>query len=91
MSVVGAVNPDAVNNEPATEIPEIVTGAVPVAVTTTGFVPYCPTATLPKSMLVAPTLSVETPAEPVPLRLISALGLPEELLETVTMPVKALA
>ena len=89
--MVGAVNPDVVNSDPATEILEIVTGAVPVAVRTTGFVPYCPTATLPKSMLVAPTLSVETPAEPVPLRLISALGLLEELLEIVTAPVKVLA
>ena len=36
-------NPDTVNSEPATEIPEIVTGAVPLAVRTTGFVAYCPT------------------------------------------------
>ena len=89
--MVGAVNPDAVNSDPATEIPEIVTGAVPVAVTTTGFVPYCPTTTLPKSTLAALMPRVETPAEPVPLTLISVLGFPEELLETVTMPVNELA
>ena len=89
--MAGAVNPDAVNSEPATEIPEIATGAVPVAVRTTDFVPYCPTATLPKSMLVAPMLRVGTPAEPVPVRLISVLGLLEELLEIVTAPVKELA
>ena len=60
MSVAGAVNPDTVNSEPATEMPEIVTGAVPLAVRTTGFVAYCPTTTLPKSMLVALTLKVGT-------------------------------
>jgi hypothetical protein len=89
--VAGAVNPDTVNSEPATEIPEIVTGAVPVAVRTTPFVPYCPTATLPKSTLAALMPRVETPAEPVPLRLITALGLLEELLEIVTAPVNELA
>ena len=89
--MAGAVNPDTVNSEPATEIPEIATGAVPVAVRTTDFVAYCPTVTLPKSMLVALMLRVGTAAVPVPLRLITALGLLEELLETVTIPVKELA
>ena len=58
--MAGAVNPDAVNSEPATEMPEIATGAVPLAVRTTDFVAYCPTVTLPKSMLVALTLRVGT-------------------------------
>ena len=34
--VTGAVSPDAVNNEPATEMLEMVSGAVPVEVNTTG-------------------------------------------------------
>ncbi len=45
--VTGVVIPIAPNKEPATEIDEIVTGAVPDAVTATGAVAVVPTATLP--------------------------------------------
>lgn len=47
LSVTGAVTPDAVKSDPATEMPEIVTGAVPVEVKTTGCEDVCPTVTLP--------------------------------------------
>ena len=52
LRVRGAVTPDAVNREPATEIPEIVTGAVPVDVRVTVFFTVCPTVTSPKLTLV---------------------------------------
>ena len=45
--VTGGVIPDAVNNEPVTEMLETVTGAVPVEVKTTGCEAVCPTVTLP--------------------------------------------
>jgi len=60
--VAGGVSPETVNNEPATEILEIVTGAVPVAVRTNGFVAYCPTVSVPKSMLVVLIPRVGVPA-----------------------------
>jgi hypothetical protein len=61
LRVRGVVTPDAVNKEPATEIPEIVTGAVPVDVKVTVFFTVCPTVTSPKS-----TLLELTPRDDVP-------------------------
>jgi hypothetical protein len=45
--VTGAVIPTAPNREPATEIDEIVTGAVPEELTATDLVAVVPTGTLP--------------------------------------------
>ena len=56
-----------------------------------GLCAVCPTATLPKSTLAALMPRVETPAEPVPLSVDQRVGISEELLETVTMPVNELA
>lgn len=61
LRVWGAVIPDAVNREPATEMPEIVTGAVPVDVKVTVFVIVCPTVTSPKSTLAELTLRAGVP------------------------------
>lgn len=62
LSVTGTVTPAAVNNDPTTVIPEIVTGAVPVELRITDWDAVCPVATLPKFTLVALTVRVETAA-----------------------------
>ena len=69
----------------------MVTGAVPVELKVRGAVPVFPTVTLPKLILVALTLSVAIPATPDPLRLTTAVGLVDELLAMVSIPVKELA
>jgi hypothetical protein len=62
LSVVGTVIPEAVNNEPTTAIPEIVTGPVPVELRTTDCVTVWPEATFPKFTLVVLAISVDTRA-----------------------------
>jgi hypothetical protein len=59
--VTGVVMPEAVNSDPATEIDEIVTAAVPVAVSVTDCLAVCPTVTFPKLTLVELALSVGVP------------------------------
>ncbi|MFZ0745002.1 MAG: hypothetical protein WAM85_11385 [Terracidiphilus sp.] len=88
--VKGAATPDSVNSEPATEMAEIVTGAVPVEVKTTGSLDVCPTITLPKARLFVLTLSVSTAATPEALMLTTAEGLVDELLVMVSVPVNEL-
>lgn len=58
----GVVIPAALNNDPATVIPEIVTGTVPVELRVTDCEPVCPVATLPKFTVDALTLRVEIAA-----------------------------
>jgi hypothetical protein len=89
-SVKGAVTPDAVKSDPAMEMPEIVTGAVPVEVKTTGCEAVCPTVTLPKLMVVVLRPSVGAPATPDALIFTTAVGLVDELLVIVRTPVNVL-
>jgi hypothetical protein len=60
-NVRGAVIPEAENKEPATEIAEIDTGAVPDDVRVTVFFTVCPTVTSPKLTLVELTLRAGVP------------------------------
>ena len=62
LRVTGAVIPESVNKDPATEIDEIVTAAVPVEVSVTDCLAVWPTITLPKLIVVALTPSVGVPA-----------------------------
>lgn len=62
LSVAGTVIPEAPNKDPATEIPDIVTGVVPVELRITDCEAVCPVATLPKFTVAALTLRVETAA-----------------------------
>ncbi len=59
--VTGAVIPVAPNSEPATEIEEIVTGAVPEEVSVTDCVPVLPTETFPNDTDEALTVRAATP------------------------------
>ncbi len=59
--VTGVVIPIAPNREPATEIDEIVTGAVPEEVTATGAVAVVPTATFPNDTDGALTVNAGVP------------------------------
>lgn len=61
LRVRGAVTPEVVNREPTTEMPEIVTGAVPVDFKVTAFFTVCPAVTSPKETLVELTLRVGVP------------------------------
>lgn len=61
LRVSGVLTPEAVNREPTTEIPEIVTGAVPVDFKVTVFFAVCPAVTSPKETLVELTLRVGVP------------------------------
>lgn len=60
--VTGALIPEAVNSDPATEIDEIVTAAVPVEVSVTDCLAVCPTITFPKLIFVELMPSVGVPA-----------------------------
>jgi hypothetical protein len=62
LRVTGAITPEEANNEPATEIDEIVTALVPAEVRVTDCLAVCPTITLPKLMLEVLALSVGVPA-----------------------------
>ena len=68
----------------------MVTGPVPVELKTTGSWAVCPAVTLPKARLLVLMLSVPTPATPDALMLTTAVGLVEELLVTVRIPVNEL-
>ena len=57
-SVRGSVTPDHINSDPEIEIPETVTGAVPVELSVTVCVAVCPATTLPKFTVVVLVLSV---------------------------------
>jgi len=57
-SVTGVATPLAPKSDPATEMEEIVTGAVPVEDNVTACVPVWPTFTLPNAMVVVLTLKV---------------------------------
>jgi hypothetical protein len=59
--VTGGMTPDAENNEPAMETPEMVTGAVPLEVRMRGSVADCPTATLPKAKVLVLMLRAAVP------------------------------
>ena len=59
--VTGVEMPIAPNREPATEIEEIVTGAVPEEVTDTGLVAVVPTGTLPNDTDDVLTVSAGVP------------------------------
>src|SRR5258708_36806398 len=61
--VTGVVIPVTPNREPATEIVEIVTGAVPEEVTVTGFVTMVPTETLANATDEALRVSAAMPVE----------------------------
>jgi hypothetical protein len=88
-SVKGVVTPVAENSDPATEMPEIVTGALPVEDRVTLCETVCPTAMLPK--LIVDALTASTGLAAIPAALISMVRLPaDELLVIVTMPVKLL-
>jgi hypothetical protein len=62
LRVSGVVTPEAVKSEPAMEMPEMVTGAVPVEDNVTGRVAVCPTVTLPKLRLAGLRVKVEVAA-----------------------------
>ena len=87
--VIGVVMPVAENNDPATEMPETVTGALPVEDKVTLCETVCPTRMLPKLIVDELTLSTGFPA--IPAALILMVRLPaEELLVIVTTPVNVL-
>ena len=56
--MTGVVTPLAPKSDPATEMEETMTGAVPVEDNNTTCVPVWPTFTLPKAIVVALTLRV---------------------------------
>src|ERR1700749_1832806 len=86
---MGVVMPDAENNDPATDIPKIVTGALPVELRVTDCDALRPTRTSPKLIVDELTASTGFPATPA--ALILMVRLPEdELLEIVTIPVNVL-
>ena len=87
--VIGVVMPVAENNDPATEMPETVTGALPVEDKVTLCETVCPTRMLPKLIVDELTLSTGFPAIPAALILMARLPA-EELLVIVTTPVNVL-
>lgn len=88
--VRGATTPDAVNSDPAMEMPEMVTDAVPVDVRMTGSVADWPTGRLPKARLLVLRLNISDAAAPAPLIFTIAVGLVGELLAMVRIPVNEL-
>ena len=84
--VIGKVAPDTVNPVPLIVANVIVSGMVPFEVNVTGRVALDPTATLPKLRLVGLTAIPAVPV-PVPLKLTVAVGLVDELLLIVSVPV----
>ena len=83
--VSGVAIPVAPNSEPATEIEEIVTGAVPEEVRVTDCFPVLPTATFPNDADVVFRVRAGVAAMPAPLMLTVAV---RALLVIVTVPVK---
>lgn len=58
LRVTGVVIPEEVKSEPAIDMPEIVTGAVPTEESVSDWVAVCPAVTLPKLIVVVLALRV---------------------------------